>query len=235
MKEFGGHIGRKYARIDLEGRKVLREGRGRINEFPLAEALEGWKHTFSITAEFDSAANQEIQRRILDILANMENELGVSLLLASRDFPLHATIQNGIFEGEDGAKEKKIFQELAGDEGIIQSEKEITGIFVIFKYLLIDKGNILLTASEIPEAIIEARNRASHEYMAKGLRPLPMEHILHLTLARIVGKPPQGAEKAFNDYQQRLVQLRHAISASPISARIEKVKKGRASDTFSPQ
>jgi len=230
MPRFGGPIGEKYGGIDIEGRKAL-EKPETIKGFPHPnKAFEG---VFWVSGDFDTESQAEVQRRILDRIEDLEAELGLPLLIGNRDFPLHVSLQNGVL-GENDPRDKEVkVDHLMSNEELTEDTAPLVGLPVEFKYLLINRGNILLTSAKIPEAVSEARKAIAEVYASNGLTPgsYNYENILHITIARIAESPAVEDENpdkqnVLEAYRKRLIELRHEISSNPITMRIEKVARG---------
>jgi len=224
MSKFGG-IGRKYAEIDLDGRKTL-ENPGEIEGF---QSPENWESNFNVVAEFDAESREEIESRILSKLKEIEAELRLPLLIAGRDFALHTTVQLAS-QSEDPERQKRLFEELMSDNKISASMDSMVGVPVEYKYILIDKGNVLLGSVDMPEAILKAREEIGKNYELKGVKPVSYENILHITLARITDSSGEGKEAVPEEYRNRLIKLRHEISSQPITVTIDRVVRGHTSD-----
>jgi len=165
--------------------------------------------------------------------------LNIRFILAGRDFPIHSTILEGLYEkqndrGEEESAEEKaqIFSSLKNDKLIDQINSRLIGESLEYKYLLIDKGNLMLTAIKIPENILDVREGLSKRYESAGLKPLPMTNILHMSLGRMTELPENEDERkeALKIYQQEIVKLRHLISADPLELTADNVHIGNAYD-----
>lgn len=234
MEKFGGEIGRKYATINRAGRKAAREG-------AFAEHT-GWpeslKDRFNASILFDDASEQTVQDRILSRLETLEKQLGISIYLAQRDFPLHSTVLEGVLENEKEApvpqhEERRVslFSDIRKGTPAADVEGTLMGTDIEYKYLLIDKGNILLTSAEIPQKVLDARGTLGTEYREKGLRPLPMTNILHCSLGRISGfpkSPQDDTGRILKEYTEALLALRHEISKNPLHLKVHEIYYGNA-------
>lgn len=224
MFEKPNPIAKKYASIDLAGREA-------INEQNIQEFLgfsEDLKRNFTGVMEFVLESQQVVQERILSRLETIGAECGIDFLLAGRDYPLHSTILEGR-AGEDLDEQERndTFVSIGETEGFKQAMTPLEGIDLEYKYLLIDKGNILLTAMDIPDEIIKARASLSALYADYGLAPRPLENILHISLARIVKLPKDGNTAVMLEkYKREMIKLRHAISVDPLVLEVSNISKG---------
>lgn len=216
MEKFGGEIGRKYATINSTGRDALRDGL--INEFNTVPEQLMNRFNISISLKKDS---EEILRNVaLTKVEELEKKLNIKLLLAGRDFPIHITILEGSFEGDTSENDRKtkegIFNEITNNSELQEKlTRELLGKPLDFKYLLIDKGNLILTSTDIPQSILETRGTLAHEYAGYGLKPLPMNNILHMTISRI-NKLPENKQSLLQ-YEKEIINLRHSLSENPLS------------------
>ncbi|OGG58845.1 hypothetical protein A2765_00490 [Candidatus Kaiserbacteria bacterium RIFCSPHIGHO2_01_FULL_56_24] len=226
MKEFGGPVGRKYASIDLKGRDAVEKGE--IQDFiGYPEAL---KNRFCIALELSADSDDEIRERVTSKVEAIAKESGIHMVIAGRNYPLHSTLLEGNFDGTDEAKRDGIFAALIQDPELQKVFDELKDLKIVYKYLLVDKGNILLTCSDIPEAFARARQRISEIYMAHGLKPLMIEHLAHISIARITRQPDVARLERLHEYKTMLIKLRHEISSNPITADVGDIFKGPTHD-----
>lgn len=210
----------KYAKIDVLGRKAIKNRD--IKEFEgFSESLG---NRFNVSLLPDKETEILVNERLVSEIEKMEAELGIKFSLAGRDFPFHSTVMEGQFgEGEEDKKDN-IFGSL--EEQISQSglPETLNGQEIKFKYVLLDRGNILLTSVLIPETVSRARENLDTTYSANDLKPLPMQNILHMSVGRISGLP-EDKEK-LNEYKKRMTALRHKISSDPITVKVGDVYVG---------
>lgn len=215
----------KYAKIDISGRKSL--DNKDIKEFK--EDPEGWKNGFSVVLLPDEESTRVINDRIISKIEKMEKELGIQFSLSGRDSRLHSTVLGGQFEGSgddrDSARNRAFttLKEQISQSGLAETLK---GQEIEFKYVLLDKGNILLTAVDIPEAVSRAREELATAYSANGVKHISYENILHMSVARISGLP-EDPEK-LKEYKKRMIELRHEISSGPLMMRVKDIYSGDA-------
>jgi len=222
MENFSGPIGLKYAEIDLAGKNSL--NKAEIKRF---EGLdESLKNRFISALQFSPESEKEVERRITSEMAKIAVEFGISFTLAGKDFPLHSTIGEGLYEGKDDSEREEIFDQTHGDKKLDDILSRISKEPIEYKYLLLDKGNVILSAIKIPEEITAARSELASFYQEKGMKPLLMENILHITIGRMNEIPEEGKEESFEGYKKKMIALRHAISSDPIKLQVSGVFDG---------
>ena len=204
----------KYARIDRSGRKVLAEEGPSIREFPAFP--EELKKNFSSALIFSEDSREQVREKVIKKLHLIGERVGIAFLEAGADYPLHATLLEGISNEEEQSREDT-FRSLRENGGLTQSLDRLAGLQLEFKYILLDRGNVLLTAVDIPEEIIGMREELKDVYENAGLQSRPLENILHISLARM-REIPKGAnaQSQFAEYKKAMIQLRHEISSNPL-------------------
>ncbi|MBI3442667.1 MAG: hypothetical protein HY007_02785 [Candidatus Sungbacteria bacterium] len=153
------------------------------------------------------------------IFDNIEQDTGVKFFLVGRDYPWHCTLQEGV------AAEPDLFFDAEGVELVRRIEQVLSATTIVYSQLLIDCGNVLLNAAYVPDEIINARQQLSAYYEQRGIRPLPMEDILHCTLARIRTLPKRFRPKK---YINHILEVREAILATPVDLNIKRLFCGTA-------
>lgn len=226
MENISG-TGKKYAGIDLAGRKSLNLESG-IQEFP--GFPEGLKSRFSLLLRFTSGSEQEVKDRISGPIQDIGRQLGIGFIIAGRDYPLHSTLLEGLYEGQDAVVRDKLFESLSKNPEIAKITNGLLGERLIYKYLLLDKGNLLLAAIDIPAHLINFREELAELYRGSGLKPLPLDNLLHISLARMVQLPEENRQSKFNIYRKQLTQLRHDISSNPLSLEVVSLSASSAFD-----
>jgi len=220
-EKFGGEVGRKYAKIDLSGRKAIEQDEV-VEHSGFPESL---RDRMNASLLFDPDSEDIIRATILDQVEQLEKQLGIEFIIAGRDYPIHSTLLEGLYERQPDKNETdsdeargRIFTSLERDKSISEALNELIGRQLNYKYLLLDKGNLLLTATEIPEDILKARDSLAEKYKAAGLKPLYMANILHLSLSRIAKLPEDegGRKRALAEYKQELIKMRHRVSSDPL-------------------
>lgn len=204
---------KKYAGIDMKGRERIKSA-----DFKIFTGFdESLQNRFLTAAEFSSDSINLLRERVLNELIEIENSLEVTFAMAGRDFPIHSTLMEGLFENTQMEDRANIFDELSKKINI-----EINGSEIAFDYVLIDGGNLLLVAKDIPSNILEIRDKLYEDYSAEGAKPMSMENILHISLARIIDLP---ADFDSEEYTKTLIGIRHAISSDPLVLTVENVVK----------
>lgn len=229
-EKFGGEILRKYAKIDIFGRKAIKQ-KSIIEHKNFPESL---KNRLNFSVCFNENSIERLDENLISKLRSLENYLGIKMIIAGRDFPLHSTILEGLFESKinepaDDADKRKnnIFSEIINDQEFINNLiKKLSNQNIDFKYLLIDKETLILTADEIPEAILEIRKKLEEKYKDKKLKPLLMENILHMTISKITQLPDD--EENLEKYKKEIINLRHEVSANPLTLTIENINIGNS-------
>lgn len=221
MSETTSGTGKKYAGIDRAGTAALYQ-EGSIKEFPgFPESLN---NRFNVSLLFTPDSEAEFKRRVTDPLREIGNELGIEFYLASRDFRIHSTLLEGLYEGTDTNEGQNKFERIKANQ-TVQSLDNLVGKTLQYKYLLIDKGNILLTAIDIPEWVLKARTDLSRVYSEQGLKPLNMTNILHISVGRMTQLPSKDRAEKFKTYRQEVAHLRHQISSSPLVLEVGTVSR----------
>ncbi|OGY09715.1 MAG: hypothetical protein A2700_00580 [Candidatus Blackburnbacteria bacterium RIFCSPHIGHO2_01_FULL_44_64] len=213
MAELITPVERKYAGIQLSGLKALREGT--IPEF--SGFPDSLNNRYNASFVFTPNSTAQFEERVAQPLAAIADQAGIGLYLASRDFCVHSTLLEGAWEGEDQAVKQALFGQIHSAEAIGKLDL-LVGKKIEFQYLLIG-GNTVLTAVNIPEWVLAARAQLNDVYRTHGLKPLSMDNILHITVARMTRLPEGDKEekiKAFQAYRKMARDLRHSISASPL-------------------
>lgn len=219
MKESISKVGLKYAKIDRLGRNAIyKEGVvPEFNGFP-----ESLGNRFNTSLIFDADSVDTLEQRLMGPVANIVDYLGMNCLLAGRDFTLHSTLLEGLCDREDSHERQSKFGNVANSPGVL-TLANLIGNRIEYKYLLIDKGNLILTAIDIPEWVIKARDTLAETYRSQGLRPLEMANILHISVSRITHQPRAQREETLREYAKRVTHLRHNISSNPMVLKISRL------------
>lgn len=216
-------IAEKYARIDLSGRKGLSEDEPNIVEFTgFSPELE---KNFASVLTFSAETEREIQERVINRIRAAGLTSNIEFFESLKDYPLHATLLEGL-SGDEAQKRQGVFDAIATDEMTNSMLEALKGTELEFRYVLIDKGNVVLTAIDIPQAVLEIRKSLAELYEKAGLTLRPLENILHMSVARM-RKVPKGedVQNLFTEYKNNMIRLRHDISANPIKAQISGTMK----------
>lgn len=222
---------KKYAKINKAGREAVTKGEiTRFEGFP--PNLEQRLNTAALP---DDTSQKSIQERIVQPLGEIATSSGITMAVAGKDYPLHSTLLEGLSAEEEEAKRKEVFKQIMSDPSFQDLLKQLIGLEITYKYILIDKGNVLLTSDTIPQEILTLRAALSKRFAEAGLKPLQLEHILHMSIARMTGLPTEEQQEKFAAYKKGLVHLRHAISKDPIVVRIGDVFNGSAYQLLTQQ
>jgi hypothetical protein len=216
----------KYAGIDYSGRKSLNDAENIkiFNGFS-----EDLKNRLNCAILFSDESNDQINQRIASNIEIIGKENEVGFILGGKDYPFHSTLLEGLFEGIQVSDREKIFKEIIESGEFKENIQNLSGIQIQFKYILIDKENVLLTSTDMPEEIERVRLELGHIYEKCGLKPIKMKNILHLSIARI-SKLPQNKEEALKNYKKDMIGLRHKISSDPIILEVSAVSFKSAYD-----
>lgn len=218
MEKFGGPILQKYANINRNGKEAVRnEDIVKFEGFP-----ESIKNRFISAVTFDEHSSSQLESRVLSKLKELEDKTGIEFVMALRDYPLHSTLMEGEYKGDNQDERDELFERLTDDLPL-----DIQGLKLQYDYVLIDKGNVLLVAKTIPEEVLKARESLKNFYGDSGLKPLLLENILHCSLARIKSLP---ADFAPDKYTKELIDIRHSVSNldEPLVLTVGRVVKGNS-------
>lgn len=204
----------KAKKIHREGLRALKSGN--VQLFPgLPNMLKSKENRFFVGAgiQLEDYPNIGI-RMVLQEIERISYHLGVfHIFQAGREFPLHFTIGEGEYKGENKNNVFCLLKEKMEPwwPANIQQKN-------VFDTLVLDKANILLTASNIPHEIIEMRHKLNLIYERHGLVPLKIENLLHITLGRIDRWEEDVANrrKQLNYYVKMMSGLRDYIKINPI-------------------
>ena len=203
----------KYEQIDRKGMQILENASfKKFSGFP--KSLENRFHVSIRPTEY---SKKEIKEVIVSKLESLESVWGAKFFLANRNFPIHLTVFEGLYEGDSEAERDGIFKGLKNNELFAHIINDLKSSPIKLEHLLIDGGNLLLAAAEIPSSIIQIRQILEEKYRLAGLKPLAIIDILHSTIARIAEMPGSPAEQDFlKKYIEDMVGLKHQIALKPI-------------------
>ncbi len=217
MENFGGPILQKYAEINTKGKeRLVVKNFELFTGFPLS-----LQKRFITAVEFSPESTAAFDRQVKATLEEIERAFKLKFALAHRDFPLHSTILEGLNE-EALDTSTETFSELQKEAELEWSEHEIT-----FDYILLDGGNLLLVAKEIPDFVLEAREQLAETYTEHAMKPLLIKNLLHATAARITELPDDFDPIA---YRSAITELRHSISSDPLVLTINGTAQDRSYD-----
>jgi hypothetical protein len=199
----------KYARINAAGRESLIGG----TAAPFQNFGDALVNRFLVALTFSLFSRERLRAGALSPIARIADGIDAEFFLAERDFIPHATILEGAYEGGDPAERERIFRFLKADVRVAHLRTSAPPVPLTFRYLLVGGANVLLACAEIPSFVFEMRDALAERYGAHGLKPLPMDPMLHITLGRMIKLP--GQEQVGN-YLAKMRELRRTISRDPI-------------------
>ena len=143
-------------------------------------------------------------------MTDFEKQHSLELYVAGRDFPIHTTVGECVVPSGIA---------LADAFGDVSNEESRS---IVFSELVMQNGNILLTTSEATPWFDDFRNRVNASYEIIGFTPLPIEHLVHITLARI----KQGSAEDIRALVETVCAIREDIKKEPIVAKVNRVFRG---------
>lgn len=215
---------KNYARIVRRGKRTISEDR--VPEF--GDFDPGLANRFNIALLFDPQSEALLQDRVVTGVQEAAQSLGLGLSLAGRNFPTHSTLIEGDFQGNDFTKRAEVFASLSADPRDDRVTQELVGLELNFKYLLLDGGNSILTAVDIPDEILKAREDLAGILGEQELKLRVPRHILHITVSRITKLPEEGRAEKLQEYARRIGALRKEVSANPLTLRVGAVSSQSA-------
>lgn len=209
-------IGEKYAKNDLKGRKAFNEdGVKEFGEWP-----EKWKTEFSTVLVFDEATEKLIEEQLISKILAKGQELGFEFAIAGRDYPMHSTLQPGMFEGDQDAR-TEAYEKMAADTKVAETAEKLAGKEIEYKYLLTNADSITLNSTAIPSEVREFRESIDAAGKANNVAVGLWKDILHISLMRITHLPEENREAKMAEFKKFLIDLRHEISSKPVIAKTD--------------
>jgi hypothetical protein len=211
----------KYALNDLRGRGALEAGTPTI----LSERPRMWSQSFSINLLFSKSSEAQI-RAVADRIDAIGKRLGISFLLAGRDYPIHSALQAGSYMGNP--EDRALAYDRVYDDAFARTAP-LARLTPEYKLLIVNKEAISLNALHIPKEIAEFRASVSAKAAVESMRPQNMDNI---TLARIVHAPNDSQERvdALRALERELTQVRFELAQQPIRAHVSRVFFGQVMD-----
>lgn len=215
----------KYQLIDSSGREALRNGT--ITSFPgFTPDLDS---RFTAALLFDPQSTTGISG-FLSILqgiriACLSNV--ITPLVAYRDFPVHSTVMEGLYEGNGQAERLDKFQAVKERKDFQQIRESLIGLNIVYDRLLLDKANVLLAASDIPAFVFRARFELRDIYESEGLKPLKISDLLHITASRIKSIP-KNYPASLQNYSYKMDELAKKVSQNPPTLIVSSVSQESA-------
>jgi len=207
----------KYANINEAGLEAIESGT--ITPFILPDNL---KQRFNVSMLFETTTNY--QQNIIEPLEATEKETDINLIIAGRDYPLHATILEATFSEIFNFDRATIAVYLLG----LASAELMLNEFC-FDWLLFDKGNLLITA-EVPQKLINTRKKLEVSYKDFGFdKVLLLNNIFHATISRMVRLPAieSTKENALSIYKEKVCAMIENIK-DPLKFRVCGIHGGTA-------
>lgn len=102
---------------------------------------------------------------------------------AGRNFPMHSTLCEGVWKGDDDRR--VVFDELRRALPSEINGQVFQGLEVEYDTLVADGANLLLMASRIPDVVVEVRKKLASIYERHGLAPKIISDALYIVLGRI--------------------------------------------------
>ncbi len=225
----------KYAGIDFDGRNTAKQGQlETFRGFPPSLA-----NRMNVSLLFDEESQELVKREVMKPLDNIDHDTGINILLAGADYPIHTTVLEGEYEGNDTNERQAIFHNLQHSGSVDYASRNLTDLSLEFNHLLIDKkGGIILTAVCIPQEITDTRDRLTSLYQEHDLKVLPQHNILHITVGRVIGLPldREESQNAQVRLEDSIVKLRrYEISPHPLTLQVASIYKGSALNLISKQ
>lgn len=199
-------IDRRHLIIQRSGKRALRD-----YKVPIFTGFNpAFQNRFGVAMMFTPHSVEEVQQRFLQEVDTIPD---MQFFLANRDIHIHATVLEGLYEGTDPDLRDQLFSELAADP-ILRARVQEMPEFLCFDRLLLDKQNLLLVARDIPSSLVRVREGLAELYIQKGLKPLSLNHLLHITLARMTVIPPPGV--GFQPYMRKMMILKRSLLHHPL-------------------
>lgn len=187
----------KVDKIHADGIKAIAEARvGLFIGFPPT------LRRFNVALLFSEGSIVELANRIILPVAGIADASGVGLYLGSRDYPIHATLEEA--EPIEGEVPSQIIE---------FSDLSLPDFGICFSELIMDRGNFLLAVSEIPEIILELRRKIHEIFVGRGMRSLPIQDMLHITIARVT----RGSPEAIKQFAGGVEELRREVKKKPVT------------------
>lgn len=221
---------------------------------PFTGYPETLKNRFGVYFRYTEKSERLLRdRRILNEVEEIAQDLGIGLFLAGRPnpggYPLHTTVLEGLYEGgsdprpfvfgEDSMMESGGLRDNVFHRGSALDRTKLGDLYYAilapekrdyqlkFNAVLVDKGPVLLAATEIPQEIIDIRGELAEIYTQAGCKPLPLDNLLHMTLTRMtrVVDPLQADE-----YIRQMRLLHQEVVEDPLFLSVRTIDRKNAFD-----
>ena len=129
-------------------------------------------------------------------VVSLDSEFRLKGYFVVMDYPLHSTILEAIWEGsEEGMG--TVFATIHNETTSLVRRTNVKE--VAYDTLVLDaNGALLIMKKEIPDQIIELREKLGEIYHRNGLKVLPLDDMLHATLHRARVLTPDSKKEYFS-------------------------------------
>lgn len=132
-------------------------------------------------------------------IADAARKKGVEILLAGRDFPMHLTLLEADYQGDEEKYEEELHRFRTASSSLVRKIIRDTNMFVFEEFVLDRAGNGLLLMRGVPAVVVEAREKIRALYEAFGWKTRDLTHIGHSTQFRIQQYIGQSAGNFWNE------------------------------------
>ncbi len=170
------------------------------------------KNRFGVYFRYTGESEQLLRERVLDEIAEIGQDLGIGFFVAGRPapegHPIHTSVLESLYQEREGNLEG-LFIAIISELGLIQ----MPIVDLKFDTVLVDKGPVILAATQIPQEIIDIRGEVSDKYTKSGLKPLSLDNLFHLTLARMTKVVDVSHA---DEYIERMEDLHNKVAEKPL-------------------
>lgn len=171
-----------------------------------------------VSLTFSTASDVLVRDRLMKEINGYAQDHHVRLFSVLRDFPMHATIGEGVGR-----------HEFCGDNFIGVDPSQVVGVNIFFDHLVIDGPTLFLATSDIPQSVLEYREAVNTEHVNRGLNVNPIKDLLHITVARVLS----GGYDHILDFADKVEILREEIMRKPLFLTVVKVNNCQAAKFLS--
>lgn len=196
----------KSQKIHANGMEAVAQGGLTLfNGYP-----KDFEMRYTVAGLFSSAESSLVH--LLSLVRMAAEACNLSLHLADRDFPLHTTIGECVFpEGFN------LWHAHGSPFSFEGQDNEL-----VFSELVMDKSKVLLTASTIPEWFLNLRKEVNRAYTTLGFKALPIENLLHISLANI----KSGSDEEIRAFAEQMDHLREDVKIAPPTPHMDQIFRG---------
>ena len=168
--------------------------------------------------------------------------------------PIHTTLLEGLYQGDDENARDLCFGTHPGilhygglHDSVIGYHPQYTKVAtrihelrdgyynpqltksweITFNAVLVDKGPVLLAATEIPQEILDMRSELTEIYDRAHVKPLPLDNLLHMTLTRMTMPVDQSKS---DEYIERIEDIHRRVIENPLQLLVKGIFRGHAFD-----